>query len=35
MTDEYKSYLYLKLFLSIIHDDNMIDDINNNIMLII
>ena len=29
MTDEYKSYLYLKLFLSIIHDDNMIDDINN------
>ena len=30
MTDEYKSYLYLKLFLSIIHDDNMIDDIKNN-----
>lgn len=29
MTDEYKSYLYLKLFLSIIHDDNMIVDINN------
>lgn len=29
MTDEYKSYLYLKLFLSIIHDDNMIDDIDN------
>lgn len=29
MTDEYKSYLYLKLFLSIIHDDKMIDDINN------
>lgn len=30
MTDEYKSYLYLKLFLSIIHDDKMIDDIKNN-----